>query len=121
MVEEWQLSAHDTAKCIMLQQSTQEAPARMVGENKSSLIYIYGQEGIGQSLQLLFLVESWDTLFYTCLMAMTCDDMHLLLGQASFIKVFMICPINFKKFELSSCSVVKMTWKDILVLQQPLL
>ena len=120
MAEEWQLSAHDTAKRILLQQCTREA-AGMVGENKSSRIYIYGQEGIGQSLQLLFLVESWDTLFYTCLMAMTCDDMHLLLGQASFIKVFMICPINNKKFSLIYFYVTKTTWKDILVQQQPLL
>ena len=53
---------------------------------------------------------------------MTCDDIRLLLGQVSFIsKVFMICPIDCKKFALSSCSVLQKTWKDNLVQKRPLL
>ena len=56
----------------------------------------------------------WDTLSYTCLIAMTCNDMHLLLGQASFTRVSMLCPINRKKLAPSSCSgVTKTIWKDI--------
>ena len=42
------------------------------------------------------------------------EDMRLLLGQASSIRVFMICPaIDHKKFAPSSCSVTKTIWKDI--------
>ena len=52
MAEEWQLSAHDTAKRIMLRQCMQDA-ARMVRENNSSQIYIHNWEGIGQSMALL--------------------------------------------------------------------
>ena len=63
----------------------------------------------------------WDTLSYTCLIAMTCNDIHLLLGQASFIRVFMICPNDCKKFAQSSCSVTKKIWKDMLVQKQHLL
>ena len=39
MVEEWRVSAHDTAKRILLQQCTREA-AGMVGENKSTYRYV---------------------------------------------------------------------------------
>ena len=94
----------------------------MVGENKSSRIFFHDGEGIGQSPQLMFLFESRDRLSYKFLTAMTCDDIRLLLGQVSFIsKVFMICPIDCKKFVLSSCSVMQKTWKDNLVQQRPLL
>ena len=40
--------------------------------------------------------------------------LRLLLGQASSVRVFMICPINRKKLAPSSCSgVTKTIWKDI--------
>jgi hypothetical protein len=45
MVEEWRLSAHDTAKRIMIRQCMRDA-ARMVGENKRlvEFTFIVGNE-----------------------------------------------------------------------------
>jgi small subunit ribosomal protein S29 len=57
MVEEWQLSAHDTAKRIMLRQCTRTV-ARTLAENKSSRIYIHGSEGTGKSAVLATIVAS---------------------------------------------------------------
>lgn len=57
MVEEWQLSAHDTAKRIMLRQCTRTV-ARTLAENKSSRIYIHGREGTGKSAVLATIVAS---------------------------------------------------------------
>ena len=80
----------------------------------SSRIYIHCWEGIGQSQQLLFLLESRYALSYTpCLTVMTC--VALFFGQASFVSVLMICPIDQKKFAPNSCSVAKTTWKNIIV------
>jgi len=75
MVEEWQLSAHDTAKRIMLRQCTREA-ARMLAENKSSRIYIHGREGIGKSAVLTTIVASARKSGYIVLYMPDGDDMR---------------------------------------------
>ena len=51
MVEEWQISAHPTAKRIMLRQCTRDV-ARMLTENKSSRVYLHGREGTGKTAVL---------------------------------------------------------------------
>ena len=75
MVEEWRLSAHDTAKSIMLRQCTREA-ARMLAENKSSRIYIHGREGIGKSAVLTTIVASARKSGYIVLYMPDGDDMR---------------------------------------------
>jgi hypothetical protein len=87
----------------------------IVGENKSSRIYIHSRKGIGQLAALTTIVVSARKAGYILVLYRPDDnDMHLLLGQASFPRVSMLCPINRKKLAPSSCSgVTKTIWKDI--------
>jgi len=57
MVEEWELSAHDETKRIMLRESTQKI-ARIIDNNVSSRILLNGDTGCGKSATLCSIVAS---------------------------------------------------------------
>ena len=47
MVEEWEMSAHNTSKRILLRQCTRSI-ARTLENNDSSRIYVHGRKGVGK-------------------------------------------------------------------------
>ena len=57
MVEEWELSAHEKTKRIMLRESTQTV-AGLLNESSSSKIYVHGKQGVGKSALLASIVAS---------------------------------------------------------------
>ena len=57
MVEEWEISAHDEARRIMLRQSTRQI-ARVLCQNTSSRVYVHGDRGVGKTAALLSIVAA---------------------------------------------------------------
>jgi hypothetical protein len=57
MVEEWELSAHDEARRIMLRQSTRQI-ARILDQNESFRVFVDGHRGVGKSAALLSVVAA---------------------------------------------------------------
>ena len=57
MVEEWELSAHDSTRRIMLRESTRKI-ARVLEESPSSRVFVSGRKGVGKSAALASIVAS---------------------------------------------------------------
>lgn len=57
MVEEWEISAHDEARRIMLRQSTREV-ARILCQNTSPRVYVNGAKGVGKTAALISIVAA---------------------------------------------------------------
>jgi hypothetical protein len=62
MVEEWELSAHNTTKRIMIRDTTKQIAHTLnsdeEGEGSSKRIYVHGKKGVGKSATLASIVAS---------------------------------------------------------------
>ena len=57
MLEEWELAAHETAKRVMLRQSTRQI-AKTLHENTVSRVFVSGAQGTGKTAALMTIVAS---------------------------------------------------------------